>query len=56
MLWPTNQSIAHHTVLQVQQASGQNKSSATINYRNVDVDTERLDFPFSVPSGYVRKK
>ncbi|WP_133271582.1 DUF4292 domain-containing protein [Hymenobacter radiodurans] len=55
-LTPTNQSFAHSTVLQVQQANGQNKSSAAINYRNVDVDTERLDFPFSVPSGYVRKK
>lgn len=56
MLMPANQSFAHNTVLQVQQAGGQTNSSAAINYRNVDVDKERLDFPFSVPSGYVRKK
>ncbi|TYZ13423.1 DUF4292 domain-containing protein [Hymenobacter lutimineralis] len=31
-------------------------SSASINFRNVDVDKERLAFPFSVPSDYARKK
>ncbi|MCR5888503.1 DUF4292 domain-containing protein [Hymenobacter sp. J193] len=31
-------------------------SSASINFRSVEVDKERLDFPFSVPPGYARKK
>ncbi|RYU78836.1 DUF4292 domain-containing protein [Hymenobacter persicinus] len=31
-------------------------STLTINYRDVDVDKERLTFPFSVPKGYARKK
>ena len=55
-LMPTNQNFAYNTVLQARQASGQTSASAAINYRSVDVDKERLDFPFSVPSGYVRKK
>jgi hypothetical protein len=55
-LLPTNQNFAYNTVLQARQASGQTSASAAINYRSVDVDKERLDFPFSVPSGYVRKK
>ena len=56
MLMPTSQSFAHNTLLQVQEASGKTSASAAINYRNVEVNKERLDFPFSVPSGYVRKK
>ncbi|GGE98879.1 DUF4292 domain-containing protein [Hymenobacter cavernae] len=52
---PSNQLFAYNVVLQIQQAQGP-ASSATITYRNVDVDKERLAFPFSVPSGYARKK
>ena len=52
---PSNQLFAYNVVLQIQQAQGP-VSSAIINYRNVDVDKERLAFPFSVPSGYARKK
>ena len=50
-----NQLFAYNVVMQIQQAKGP-LSSAIINYRNVDVDKERLAFPFSVPSGYARKK
>jgi len=52
---PGNQVFAYNVVLQIQQPQGPT-SSATINYRNVDVDKERLAFPFSVPSNYARKK
>jgi hypothetical protein len=52
---PSNQLFAYTVVMQVQQAKG-SASSAIITYRNVDVDKERLTFPFSVPSGYARKK
>ncbi len=31
-------------------------STLTITYRTVDVDKERLQFPFSIPKGYARKK
>ncbi|GAA3923539.1 DUF4292 domain-containing protein [Hymenobacter algoricola] len=31
-------------------------STLTLNYRNIDLDKERLMFPFSVPKGYARKK
>lgn len=55
-LEPTAQNFAHNTLLQVRQANGQLAATAAINYRSVEVDKERLDFPFSVPSGYVRKK
>lgn len=55
-LEPTDQNFAHNTLLQVRRASGQLTATAAISYRSVEVDKERLDFPFSVPSGYVRKK
>lgn len=49
------QSFAYNTMVQIQQ--GQTKPTvATLSYRNVDVDKERLQFPFSVPKGYARKK
>ncbi|MBD2713925.1 DUF4292 domain-containing protein [Microvirga sp. STR05] len=49
------QSFAYNTLLQIQQ--GQNKpTTATLSYRTVDVDKERLQFPFSIPKGYARKK
>ncbi|MCC2547222.1 DUF4292 domain-containing protein [Hymenobacter sp. BT175] len=54
-LAPTKQTFAHLTKLEVKPPQGAT-SSATINYRNVEVDKERLTFPFSVPSGYARKK
>jgi hypothetical protein len=48
-------SFAHTTTVQLQQ--GQTApSTLTITYRNVDVDKERLLFPFSIPKGYARKK
>ena len=51
----TPQSFAYTTALQLQQ--GQAKpTTATIIYRTVDVDKERLQFPFSIPKGYARKK
>lgn len=48
------QPFAYSTLVQVKQKS--NTSTVAINYRNVDVDKERLSFPFSVPSGYARKQ
>ncbi|WP_208306588.1 DUF4292 domain-containing protein [Hymenobacter defluvii] len=50
----TQQQFAYSTLVQVKQGSG--ASTLSINYRNVDLDKERLSFPFSVPSGYTRKK
>jgi len=51
----TPQSFAYNTLLQIQQ--GQTKpTTATISYRTIDVDKERLQFPFSIPKGYARKK
>ncbi|SHJ69895.1 protein of unknown function [Hymenobacter daecheongensis DSM 21074] len=47
--------FAYGTVVKAQPTKGA-ASTLTINYRNVDVDKERLAFPFSVPKGYVRKK
>jgi len=47
--------FAHTTTVQLQQ--GQTPpSTLTITYRTVDVDKERLLFPFSIPKGYARKK
>ncbi|RSK37180.1 DUF4292 domain-containing protein [Hymenobacter metallilatus] len=47
--------FAFNTLVQVQQ--GQTPpTTVTITYRSVDVDKERLQFPFSVPKGYARKK
>ncbi len=51
------QSFAHNTLVQIQQGPTQTKpTTLTINYRSVDVDKERLQFPFSIPKGYARKK
>jgi hypothetical protein len=52
---PQNQPFAHATALKVQQPKGA-PASVTVSYRNVDLDKERLSFPFSVPKGYARKK
>ncbi|MDF7812968.1 DUF4292 domain-containing protein [Hymenobacter sp. YC55] len=47
--------FAHTATVTLQQ--GQTApSKLTITYRNVDVDKERLLFPFSIPKGYARKK
>jgi hypothetical protein len=51
----TPQSFAYTTQLQLQQGSAK-PTAATISYRTVDVDKERLQFPFSIPKGYARKK
>ena len=51
----TPQSFAYNTLLQIQQGQKQ-PTTATISYRTVDVDKERLQFPFSIPRGYARKK
>ncbi|MCA8831869.1 DUF4292 domain-containing protein [Hymenobacter pini] len=49
------QQFAYNTLVQVQQ--GQTPpTTVTLTYRSVDVDKERLQFPFSVPKGYARKK
>ncbi|WP_426493317.1 DUF4292 domain-containing protein [Hymenobacter sp. 102] len=49
------QQFAYSTLVQVQQ--GQTPpTTVTLTYRSVDVDKERLQFPFSVPKGYARKK
>jgi len=50
----TQQQFAYSTLVQVKQGSG--ASTVSINYRNVELDKEQLSFPFSVPSGYTRKK
>ncbi|MBC6990991.1 DUF4292 domain-containing protein [Hymenobacter sp. BT491] len=51
----TTQQFAYSVLVKAQQAKLP-VSTVSINYRNVDVDKERLAFPFSVPSGYARKK
>ncbi|TGE27275.1 DUF4292 domain-containing protein [Hymenobacter metallicola] len=52
---PSGLPFAYAVLVQGQPTKGK-LSTATINYRNVDVDKESLSFPFSVPKGYVRKK
>ncbi|MBO0357003.1 DUF4292 domain-containing protein [Hymenobacter sp. BT186] len=47
--------FAHTTTVQLQQGQSA-PATLTITYRNVDVDKERLLFPFSIPKGYARKK
>ncbi|GAA4014130.1 DUF4292 domain-containing protein [Hymenobacter fastidiosus] len=47
--------FAYTTLVKSQPATGA-AATLTINYRNVDIDKERLMFPFSVPKGYARKK
>jgi len=51
----TGPQFAFTNVVKAQPTKGA-ASVITINYRNVDVDKERLTFPFSVPKGYARKK
>lgn len=51
----TPQPFAYSSLVQIQQ--GQTPpTTLTITYRSVDIDKERLQFPFSVPKGYARKK
>lgn len=54
-LVPGNQPFARTVSLRMQQAQNP-ASSATITYRSVELDKERLGFPFSVPANYARKK
>lgn len=54
-LQPRDQLFAHSTLLQLQQPQGK-PSTVSVQYRDVDLDKERLSFPFSVPKGYARKK
>ncbi|RFP66074.1 DUF4292 domain-containing protein [Hymenobacter lapidiphilus] len=49
------QPFAFETQVQVQQHQ-QAPTLVTLTYRAVDLDKGRLQFPFSVPKGYVRKK
>jgi Domain of unknown function (DUF4292) len=51
----TPQQFAYSTLVQVQQGPTP-PMTVTLTYRSVDVDKERLQFPFSVPKGYARKK
>ncbi|WP_082317982.1 DUF4292 domain-containing protein [Hymenobacter sp. DG25A] len=54
-LLPQPQQFANALLVMIQPPNGP-ASTASINFRNIDVDKERLSFPFSVPSDYVRKK
>jgi hypothetical protein len=47
--------FAHTATVQLQQGQSA-PATLTITYRTVDVDKERLQFPFSIPKGYARKK
>lgn len=47
--------FAHSSLVQIQQGTAP-PATLTITYRSVDIDKERLQFPFSVPKGYARKK
>ncbi|NML66616.1 DUF4292 domain-containing protein [Hymenobacter sp. RP-2-7] len=38
-----------------QQGAGAEATSATLNYQKVEVGAGRLDFPFSIPSGYKKE-
>jgi Domain of unknown function (DUF4292) len=49
------QQFSYSTLVQVQQGNTP-PTTVTLTYRSVDVDKERLQFPFSVPKGYARKK
>ena len=49
------QPFAFTTAVRVKQGKSA-PSLLTLTYRAVDVDKERLQFPFSVPKGYARKK
>jgi hypothetical protein len=37
------------------QQPGRQPATIMVNYRNVDLDKERLSFPFSVPAEYGRR-
>lgn len=52
---PGDQQFAHGILVQAQQP-GRQPATVTISYRNVDLDKERLTFPFSVPAEYGRNK
>lgn len=53
-LEPRNQLFGHTTTLKTTQKGA--PATVVVTYRNVDLDKERLSFPFSVPKGYARKK
>lgn len=52
---PTNLPFAHATFVQAKQGAD-GPATLTINYSKVDLDRERLNFPFSVPPRYKRIK
>lgn len=52
---PGEQQFARGILVQAQQP-GRQPATVTINYRNVDLDKEKLSFPFSVPAEYGRNK
>lgn len=52
---PNNLPFAHATFVQAQQDKGDN-TTLNINYQKVDIDRERLHFPFAVPVKYKRIK
>ena len=54
-LEPDNLPFAHATFVQAQQGK-EGVSTLAINYTKVDLDRERLHFPFSVPASYRRVK
>lgn len=49
------QQFAFTTQVQVQEGTAA-PTTIMLTYRSVDVDKERLQFPFSVPKGYARRK
>lgn len=55
---PTNQAFAHATFVQARQAgtgtNGAITSSVAINYAKIDLDRERLKFPFAISPKYRR--
>ncbi|GAB3233351.1 DUF4292 domain-containing protein [Hymenobacter seoulensis] len=55
-LTPNMQLFAHAMLLNLKQAKSTAPATASVSFRNIDLDKERLAFPFSVPKGYVRKK
>lgn len=50
---PTNLPFAHATSVQAKQGT-EGATTLSINYSKVDLDRERLNFPFSVPPRYKR--
>jgi hypothetical protein len=52
-LEPNNLPFAHATFVQAQQGK-EGATTLSINYTKVDLDRERLHFPFSIPASYKR--